>query len=58
MNLEEEHSSENGQLRSWEVVEKQELLCACTVCPIPLHPPLMFDLLVLSDRIGIRKEKP
>lgn len=58
VNLEEEHSSENGQLISGEVVERQELLGARTVGPIPLHSPLMFDLLVLNANIGIRKEKP
>ena len=57
MILEEEHSSENGQLTSGEVVEKQELLGAFTVGPIPLHSPLMFSLLVLSASIGIRMLK-
>ena len=56
MNVEVEHSGENGQLKRWEVGEKQELLCVCTACPVPLHLPLMFDLLVLSTEIGIRKE--
>ena len=49
VNLEEEHSRENGQLTSGG---------ARTVGPIPLHSPLMFDLLVLSANVGIRKEKP
>lgn len=28
-----------------------------TVCSIPLHPTLIFDLLLLSAGIGIRKEE-
>lgn len=50
--------SENGQLTSRGVAGKQELLGARTVGPAPLHSPLVFDLLVLSASVGIRKEKP
>lgn len=58
MDLRLQHTSGNGQLKIWELVGKQELLSACTVCPIFLHPTLMYDLFVLRARSGIRKEKP
>lgn len=58
MHLEVEHTNGNGQLKMWEVLEEQELLPAyCSVCPIPLQPTLLFDLFILSTRIGIRKEE-
>lgn len=58
MQLGLEHTSGNGQLKMWEVLEEQELLPAyCSVCPIPLHPALLCDLFILSTRIGIRKER-
>ena len=48
-----------GRTLKWEwAVNKWGCGGVRTVGPIPLHSPLMFDLLVLSANIGNRKEKP